>query len=369
MSDDIRLAFIGAGQVNFGGGEGPWNHAARFEQIDGVACAAVADVDLGRAERAILQQQKGPSPQPWARSQAFESWQKMADEVRPDAVVIGLPPVHHGRSQGAGAVEVELAQRSISMLIEKPISTADPAEVARVAGELARHNVIVSVAYMFRYARWARLMRSHLGPGGPNVVLARYNCAYSPINKAEWWHTDKAGGPIIEQATHFIDLARYIGGDVDPQSVRVVKIAAGDERGRLSDVPSGPDGRSIEHDVPPDKRIDRATIAHWRYENGAIGSLCHAVQLHGRRYEAEFEAYSDGVRCVMRKPYDPAGEFEVRTIGENEGEVIMIEGDDPYANEDAAFIDAVRSGSADEIESTYQDALRTYELSWWIANG
>ena len=133
MSDDIRLAFIGAGQVNFGGGEGPWNHAARFEQIDGVACAAVADVDLGRAERAILQQQKGPSPQPWARSQAFESWQKMADEVRPDAVVIGMPPVHHGRSQGAGAVEVELAQRSISMLIEKPISTADPAEVARVA--------------------------------------------------------------------------------------------------------------------------------------------------------------------------------------------------------------------------------------------
>ena len=29
----LRIAFIGAGQVNFGGGEGPWNHAKRVEAI------------------------------------------------------------------------------------------------------------------------------------------------------------------------------------------------------------------------------------------------------------------------------------------------------------------------------------------------
>jgi len=31
----LHIAFCGAGQVNFGGGEGPWNHAKRLEQLNG----------------------------------------------------------------------------------------------------------------------------------------------------------------------------------------------------------------------------------------------------------------------------------------------------------------------------------------------
>ncbi len=33
MKETVSLAYIGAGHVNFGGGEGPWDHASRFERI------------------------------------------------------------------------------------------------------------------------------------------------------------------------------------------------------------------------------------------------------------------------------------------------------------------------------------------------
>ena len=36
MSGELRIAFIGAGGVNFGGAEGPWDHASRLEQVGGV---------------------------------------------------------------------------------------------------------------------------------------------------------------------------------------------------------------------------------------------------------------------------------------------------------------------------------------------
>ena len=31
---NLNIAFIGAGGVNFGGGEGPWNHVKRIEQLN-----------------------------------------------------------------------------------------------------------------------------------------------------------------------------------------------------------------------------------------------------------------------------------------------------------------------------------------------
>ena len=364
----MRLAFIGAGQVNFGGGEGPWNHAARFEQIPTVACVGVADIDLRRAQKAVAKQQSGPVPKVWAHARPFASWQQMVDEVRPNAVVIGLPPSQHGRPEGPQAVEVELAQRGISMLIEKPISSSDPDEVSKVADELRQHQVTVSVAYMFRYARWVRMLRQALEVVAPNVVLARYNCAYSTISKAEWWSCQRSGGPIIEQATHFLDLARHIGGEVDLRTIHVVRIGADSPRGQLCDMPTRPDGHDMEHGVPLADRIPRATLAHWRFTTGAIGSLCHGVQLHDRRYEAEFEAWGDGVRCVMRSPYDAVGELEVRHPHENHSHRIQIEKDDPYESEDRAFLEAVSTGTTRGIESTYDDALQTYRLTWCITH-
>lgn len=52
------------------------------------------------------------------------------------------------------------------------------------------------------------------------ATVARYVCSYVKIEKQSWWMKSKDCGPIVEQATHFIDLSRYFGGDVDLSTVQ-----------------------------------------------------------------------------------------------------------------------------------------------------
>ena len=57
MANQLRIAFIGAGGVNFGGAEGPWDHASRLEKIGDVSVAGVADPDTARATRVLQARQ------------------------------------------------------------------------------------------------------------------------------------------------------------------------------------------------------------------------------------------------------------------------------------------------------------------------
>ena len=49
----LRVLFIGAGTVNFGGSEGPWDHSRRLEQLGGVQVVAIADPDLPKAKKLL----------------------------------------------------------------------------------------------------------------------------------------------------------------------------------------------------------------------------------------------------------------------------------------------------------------------------
>jgi len=44
----VKVAFIGAGCVNFGGAEGPWDHASRIENM-----AKVAEHEIGSDKFAL----------------------------------------------------------------------------------------------------------------------------------------------------------------------------------------------------------------------------------------------------------------------------------------------------------------------------
>ena len=63
----------------------------------------------------------------------------------------------------------------------------------------------------------------------PLFINARYNCAYSEMNHPFWWNKAKSGGPVVEQATHFCDLVRYLGGEVRPESLSALSVGASDD--------------------------------------------------------------------------------------------------------------------------------------------
>ncbi len=49
-----------------------------------------------------------------------------------------------------------------------------------------------------------------------------------------------------------------------------------------------------------------------------------------------------------------------------EEEVLCYPEADPYLEEDRVFLEAVRSGNNSQIQSNYQDASKTYSLSWCV---
>jgi predicted dehydrogenase len=330
----------------------------------------IADPDTARAERVLTTRRSGPAGSLYKQARVYPDFRPLLNETRPDAVFIGLPPNVHGLPDPPRDVETACAAAGVHMLLEKPLGCEPPERMGPVADALARASaagLIVSVGYMFRYARAVAKMQEIIAqtPGGVRAILARYDCAYSEIRKVEWWDVRCSGGPIVEQATHFCDLARLLGGEVDLTSVQASRIDPSSSAAELADMPAQADGQALEQSVPTEFHAPRATMAIWKFDSGAVGSLNHGTLLHGRKYESELEVWGDGLRMVLSDPYG-ACQLHVRRPHGERTETLSFAEDDPYLAEDRAFIDAVRRRDASGIRSPYADAMKTFALTWAI---
>jgi len=195
------------------------------------------------------------------------------------------------------------------------------------------------------------------------ATIARYACAYESIAKREWWDKSKSAGPVIEQGTHFCDLSRYFGGEVDISTVSAHCLDWDEEPGHLSKMTID------ESTIAPENRIPRVTSATWKYENGAVGSFCHVVALQGHNYSCELEVYADGYGFKLVNPYvQPV--LYIRKPGDDHEQTITFPDDDPFFSEVSNLIDIIEDIEEDpeaaQILSSYEDAVKTYELTWAI---
>jgi len=386
MTTVIKLAFVGAGQVNFGGGEGPWNHVKRLEKIVGneypIRVVGICDPNLQQAQKVLQLRRESASTSilkdMWEETKTFSNLTEMLDSTTPHAVFIGVPPAYHGCTISPYDIEVQCARRGVHMFIEKPLSCHAVSEVETVAAEMKRaidNGLIVSVGYMFRYSAAVKKMKELIQQYGEiKAFNARYNCAYSCIDKPVWWDVERSGGPIVEQATHFCDLARFLGGDVDLSTLQATSIKQTEKAGKLKNMAPNID----EEKTPVEYRVPRVTSAIWRFENGAIGTLMHGLLLHEMKYETELEVWGDGYRMVLIEPYG-ACKLSVRLPFSEQTTIYEFENDDPYLTEDLEFIRAVQFAAsqkqnnqsvqnpfADKIMSPYFDSVGTYKLTWEI---
>ena len=69
--------------------------------------------------------------------------------------LLGVPPYVHGSLDEGMDIELQFIRAGIHVFVEKPVSVQPPekfkAYVDEVVAEQKKHNVILSVAYMFRY--------------------------------------------------------------------------------------------------------------------------------------------------------------------------------------------------------------------------
>lgn len=367
---DFNVVIVGAGNINFGSDEGPWNHSFRLEHKLGPRLKVVALIDpsKARAEQVLDVKRKSFVLSAYKDTiiyPTFDDYVRNRDPAKsPHAIWVGSPPAFRGRQESGRDLEKALIEAfpNAGIFIEKPVSTGPVDQAFQIAERLKNAGNVVSVGYMLRYLKVVQKMKQILEENNLKVMAtnARYIMAYEHTAKLDWWDKDQTCGPIVEQATHFCDLSRYFGGEVDLESVLAHSLEHFEPAGQLGRIPVP------EDKIPAVQRIPRVTCATWKYESGAVGSLTHAVALHGFNYSTELDVYADGYSLRLVDPYN-APVLYFRRPGDDHEEVVRYQSDDPFFSEVSNLIDNIENGPGSApILSSYEDAVKTYALTWKI---
>ncbi|KAK9446904.1 putative oxidoreductase C terminal-domain-containing protein [Limtongia smithiae] len=378
----LNVLYIGAGNITFGNDNVLWNHSLRVERLLGSRLCVVAIIDPDPVRVAHVLAQKAAS----SAANAYTSTKHFAnlDEGLPflltaeiDLFILGVPPLFRGTELPGRDLELQILKHfgtKPTIFMEKPVSATRPEAPIGVAKMLTDAGMAIGVGYMMRYLKVVQKAMEIIRENKLTVtcVVLRYANAYQRVRKVDWWTKSQQGGPIIEQATHFCDLARYIGGDVVIDSVKASALEHDEPAGKLAH-------QAIdESKIPPYDRIPRASAAIWKYDSGAIGSLVHVVALHGIRFSNEIAIYADGYQFRLRELYTAPTLYVRGPESDTEESVFTYPDDDPFLNELHTFISvaARRSGkdiplddaalASPEILTSYDDACKTFALTWKI---
>lgn len=303
MADALRLGFIGCGG----------NARGHMKQVAGSTTArlvAVCDVAEEPLQAAAAEHDAQP----------FNNHKKMLDAAELDAVYISIPPFAHGE------VENDVMDRGLPFFVEKPVAlTLETAQ--QIAARVRDTNTLTCVGYQLRYTNAARDTQAFLADKVIGMALGRYHCGTG--RGTGWLRTfAKSGGQIVEQATHTIDMMRFLCGDI-------VEVHSLQANRTLGDI-----------DCP-----DHGVTA-LKFANGAIGALTTAWAFDGWDGN-NIDIYFDRYRVCWN-----AG---TPTI---EPELVDFQiGDAPRKTIDQVFVEAVQTGDRSAILTPYADAVKSLAVS------
>ena len=268
----FNVLYVGAGGIVFGNDWVRWNHSAHLERALGPRLRVVGIVDPNRERFDWVMNRKDTSlaKDCYASTQHYTSVQAAANGLAEaktgpvHLIMLATPPQFRGSMAPGRDLEAQLLAafgHRPAIFAEKPVTTGSVDEAYDVARYLSASGNLVGVGYMLRYLKVVQKVMQIIHDRELVVmsVQARYVTAYAQMRKAEWWDKEKQGGPIVEQATHFCDLCRYLGGDVVLDTVRATALEHHEKAGRLSHFTDAID----ESIIPPENRIPRVTSAFW----------------------------------------------------------------------------------------------------------
>jgi predicted dehydrogenase len=345
-----------------------------LEEIKDVNFVAIVDPLTDKASKILQDKLAGDHASLYKDCKVYPDITSALQEKTIHIAFIGLPPACHGSFEDGKNIELELLRAGIHIFVEKPISVLLPEQlkeyVAAVTREAEERKCIVSVGYMFRYHAAVERVKEELNKWGRPLLAMnlRYNAAYANMTKKFWWDKTHSGGPIVEQCTHFCDLIRYFGGEVQLDTLKGYSVPTSignsdpNHVGYLASMPEV----VKEANIPKENLSPCATQCVWKFINGGIGAMTHTASLHDHQYETALDIWCDGLRISLCNIYLPSCTLKIRKSGSIEDTVEVFPSVDPYLEEDKIFLKAVSSGDAGLVRSSYEDAAKTYELSWAI---
>ncbi len=317
----VRLGFVGTGGIAN-------RHLGCAQKRDDMEVVASCDVIMERAQEAANKY----------GGKAYDDAVAMMDNEELDALVICTPPFAHGD------IEEAACERDIHFFVEKPVAIS--MELAgRVLKAVRDSGVITQVGYMFRKSAPIIAAQKMLSTRAIAMVQAHYYMPGLP-NKGWWTKMELGGGQLVEQATHMLDLGRFLAGDV--KSVM----------GKTSTVhdwvpPAGyeePEGGLVS--VKEGFEIPDTTALILEYESGAMGTLsCSLVPQV--KWDNGFKVVAEGALVTI----DGAN----ANWTNEDGEVTEEAPSDWYDAVLVEFTDAVASGGTTTIP--YEEGVKSLAIS------
>lgn len=307
----MNIGIIGAGRIARA-------HFERLIKMEDVKIRGVADIIFPRAKE--MAEKCGAN--------AYSSLEELLDnEKELDALFICTPPYNREPEN-----LIKSAKRGIHLFIEKP-----PARTL-VAGEklldvFDRADIIVSVGFLWRYSDLAVKLKDYLKDRKCAMIVSRWYHTIPPIA----WVRDKerAGGQVVDQSIHLIDLMRYLVGEAKT-------VYSQSSRGLFPEI--------------EDFINDDASVTVITFQDGTVATLASTYSLfpnpeHGPKIE------------FIAKKLRLEGSLNYLKIFTPENIESFEFSDDPMEREQLAFFNAIKNGNKGEILSSYEDSLKTLKIS------
>lgn len=193
----MNVGIIGAGRQG-------WRRARALESFLDDRIVAVADRDVGAAQR--LANAYG--------AKTYDDWSTLIAQADIDVVLVCTPPDGH--------VEMAIAalEHRRHVLVEKPLArSADEAKpiLTAVQAALAR-GVVCAIGFNYRYHPGIQQARRWVNEGAIGDLMyarMRHGIVGRRDYGADWRMSASAsgGGELLDQGVHLLDLSRWFFGD------------------------------------------------------------------------------------------------------------------------------------------------------------
>lgn len=271
-----KIALIGFGKRGK-------THLRNLKNISGVEVVAICDTQNLKSQINSIQY--------------FKHYEKMLKQISIDAVIISVPTVMH----------YEIAKKCIEnrkhVLIEKPI-TIDSKEAADLMKTAKRFNVACMVGYHLRFDKKINKIKSIIKSGklGKILMIKGRQAHNWGGSKPFSWVLDakqSGGGTIIDNATHYLDLFRYLIGEI-------------------SEV------HSFVNNLAFNQKVEDSAIISLKFSSGIIGSIetswsdasgrNNQLTIWGTRAVLEYVESNEGEYLRIREYRPDTDEYNLMVI-------------------------------------------------------
>lgn len=315
-------------------------HYEAWTRMESVKMLAICDLDIEKASQIA---------QKYSVSQVYDDFEKMISEQKADFVDIITPPDTHF------TLVKMAADKGLNIICQKPLAPTYE-EAVELVNYCKSAGVRLMVHENFRFQPWHREMKKLLDGG----VIGELNHIVHFCRMGDGWGEDAYLGRqpyfrdykrllIYETGIHFIDIYRFLGGEIDDVFARLRRlnpVIKGEDSGLLSFTMES--GAWVTCDF---SRYNESSTENARYTFGQF----------------TLEGSKGSIRLY------PDGQITIQKLGEKEQihsyihENIGFAGDCVYATQ-KHFVDCLKANSPFETSGEeYLKSLAVQERVYEVA--